>query len=326
MMDTHMNCLLLLSECSSKREEWLKLRKIGSSDASAISGLNPWRTPYHAWLDLCGMLPPEDENDAMYWGKRLEALIADEFAERTRYTVLPCDKLFQHPVHEVMTASPDRFMLETVPPAFSDGDMEEKRGVLECKSAGAFTDHDWEAGPSDHALIQVQHQLAVCGLDYGYIAVLVGGREFYFHRVQRDEEIISKLIEMERDFWKLVEERTPPALHGSDGKLLGRVYPVASADTLLLPEEADKAAERILANKAIEKAAAANIERDQVVLKGLLRDSGAGLTSRYQVLWPSFPVARWDTKRLEADHPELMDEYKQARPERRFTVKPRKGC
>ncbi|MDM0720061.1 hypothetical protein QTH81_17580, partial [Clostridium perfringens] len=49
----------------------------------------------------------------------------------------------------------------------------------------------------------------------GYIAVLIGGQKFIWKEVERDDELIEYIIEVEKDFWKMVKDKTPPALDGS---------------------------------------------------------------------------------------------------------------
>jgi len=38
------------------REQWLELRRqgIGGSDAAAILGMNPWKSPMDVWLEKTG--------------------------------------------------------------------------------------------------------------------------------------------------------------------------------------------------------------------------------------------------------------------------------
>ena len=48
------------------REDWLFERKggIGGSDAGAIIGVNPYRSPYSVWADKLGKLPEIPDNEA----------------------------------------------------------------------------------------------------------------------------------------------------------------------------------------------------------------------------------------------------------------------
>lgn len=64
--------------------QWLTVRKqgIGSSDAAAAVGLNPYKSQLQLWMEKTGRdgdLPktdPNDESSPMYWGNLLEAIVA----------------------------------------------------------------------------------------------------------------------------------------------------------------------------------------------------------------------------------------------------------
>jgi putative phage-type endonuclease len=72
--------LRLISTKELPREDWLAMRKggIGSSDAAAAVGLNPYKSQLKLWLEKTGRdtkLPkadPQDEESPMYWGNLLE--------------------------------------------------------------------------------------------------------------------------------------------------------------------------------------------------------------------------------------------------------------
>ena len=56
------------------REEWLKLRKtgIGGSDAGAVCGLNPYRSPFSVYMDKTSEEVSEDDSEAMRQGRDFE--------------------------------------------------------------------------------------------------------------------------------------------------------------------------------------------------------------------------------------------------------------
>ncbi len=54
--------------------------------------------------------------------------------------------------------------------------------------------------------------MAVTGYQGAYIAVLIGGNTFKWKFVERDEELISMLVELESDFWNHVQDCIPPPL------------------------------------------------------------------------------------------------------------------
>ena len=63
------------------RAEWLGERRkgIGGSDAPVIAGVNPYRSLMDLWLDKTGEYSEDIDNEAMYWGRTLEDVVAREF-------------------------------------------------------------------------------------------------------------------------------------------------------------------------------------------------------------------------------------------------------
>ena len=84
-----------------------------------------------------------------------------------------------------------------------DGCVEEKDGtvaLLEIKTANQYAQSDWEDGLPAAYYIQIQHYLEVCGLHKAYIAVLIGGNKYQQMSVERDEETIGNIINLEKAF------------------------------------------------------------------------------------------------------------------------------
>ena len=108
-----------------------------------------------------------------------------------------------------------------------------ENAILECKTANQYLATEWQDDeiPASY-LLQVQHYLFVTGAEVGYIAVLIGGQKFIWKEVQRDEELIQMIIESEKNFWKMVQDKTPPALDGSSAaeKYLKEKYKEAESD------------------------------------------------------------------------------------------------
>lgn len=270
--------LAVLSDIS--REDWLALRGLGSSDASAICGLNPYRTAYQVWAEKNGFSEPQEENEAMRFGKLLEPVIASEFQTRTGIATERADSLVRHPEHQWMTATCDYWIEENG-----------ERGILECKNENAFAGRDTETIP-DHAHIQLMHQLAVTGLSYGYVARLIGGNKLVWHRVERDEELIAKLIDIESNFWQLVESKTPPTVSSGDSDILAIHYPSSNGQSIELPSLAEPLIHQYLDWKSAMKRADDNLERIGNELKALLGDNERGYCGGMQVMWKTMTQNR----------------------------------
>lgn len=82
--------------------------------------------------------------------------------------------------------------------------------------------------------------MAVTGAERWYIAVLIGGWDFQWRVVERDEALIQNLIKIEHDFWHdHVLTKIPPAFSHQDSDYLKETYRESIAESCMdLPEEA----------------------------------------------------------------------------------------
>ncbi|WP_336217430.1 lambda-exonuclease family protein [Pseudomonas aeruginosa] len=225
--------LRLVGTKELSRDDWLAVRKhgIGSSDAAAAVGLNPYKSQLELWLEKTGRdagLPKIDSNDEespTYWGNILEPIVASHYARRTGNRVRRINAVLQHPDSKLdwMLANIDREVIGA-------SDVQ----ILECKTAGINGARLWKEGVPVYVQLQVMHQLAVTGKQAADVAVLLGGQHLEIHRIERDEELIGRLIDLERDFWGYVQRDTPPPPDGSDSaeQALRCLYPEAQGHTL----------------------------------------------------------------------------------------------
>src|SRR3546814_20445186 len=86
--------------------------------------------------------------------------------------------------------------------------------ILECKTAGEFGSRLWRDGVPAYVQLQVQHQLAVTVKAAADVAVLLCGQNMEVHRIDRDDDVISRLVVLETRLWNYVENDTPPTAHG----------------------------------------------------------------------------------------------------------------
>ena len=92
--------------------EQLEQRKnsIGASEVSSILGLNPWKSALQLWLEKTGAVEPEDlsENEAVFWGQRLELIIGERFAQNhPELQVVVRQIPFNHVEYDFMTCTLD---------------------------------------------------------------------------------------------------------------------------------------------------------------------------------------------------------------------------
>lgn len=170
--------------------EQLEIRKsgIGGSDAAAVLGLSKWNTPLQIYLKKKGLLEVE-QNDAMYWGSKKEAVIREVYQEKTGYNVL---------IPEMIRHSKHNFMLANV-----DGIANGNR-LLEIKTA-SYDDEWGESGsttyPQDY-YVQVQHYLAVTKLKIADLVVLIGSNDYRTYEIEADLEFQEMIIDGERKWWE----------------------------------------------------------------------------------------------------------------------------
>lgn len=314
--------LRLVETKSLSREDWLEVRKngIGGSDAAAAVGLSPYMSPLELWLIKTGRdanLPrpdPQDTSEPIYWGTLLEPIVAASYTKQTGNKVRRVNAVLQHPTIPFMLANVDREVVGC-------RDVQ----LLECKTAGEFGARLWRDGVPEYVQLQVQHQLAVTGRQAADVAVLICGQKLEVHRVERDDALIARLIELEAAFWRYVEADQPPPADGSDSadRALRCLYPGVGGTV-------DFTGDRNLsATFADLVAVRADIEARQHV-EAQLKQSIAqamGEADRAEFETGSVSYKRSkdgsgvDLKRLLADHPQLATQYATTKPgSRRFLV------
>jgi putative phage-type endonuclease len=299
-------------------DTWLDWRKhgIGGSDASVVCGVNGYKTPVELFMEKTDQNPPSEAGEAAYWGKTLESVVRAEFTKRTGVEVKPVNKLLQSKEYPFMLANLDGVCRHP----------ELGTCVFEAKTTSAYRAGEWEDGavPEEYVL-QLQHYLAVTGYAGAYIAVLIGGNTFRWSFVERDEELISRLIRWESDFWDHIQSDIPPPPDGSEAsaRFLKRQYPNSvPRSKVKLP---DAAAELIrLYDEACEKGCAFNEQKQRAenLLKEMLGEHEMGTVRGRVVVWKSITSERLDGKSLKADHPEIHRQYARLTSSRRFSIAP----
>ena len=234
----------------TSHDAWLAERKngLGASDVAAALGVNPWKSQFALWAEKCGLLPDEDlalENEAVEWGNRLEGAVGQAFADRTGRKVEHQGKfeMHVHPDLPFLRASLDFLQWQELLPGHYGDD-----GALETKTTSAFNADDWKGGAVPlYYQVQLQTQLAVCGLSWGSIAVLIGGQRLLHADLDRDDDFIASMLPHLESFWRHVVDRTPPAVDASPAtaKVLHKLHPDDNGCTVELPDEAEEWADSL---------------------------------------------------------------------------------
>lgn len=297
------------------RTEWLAARRrgIGGSDAAAVLGINPWKSPLDVWLEKTGEYSdkPDGESEPMYWGRILEDIVAREFEARTGHKVRRRTGIIRSKQHEFMLANVDRMLVGG-------------KAGLECKTSSGRNEDEWDGQVPPRYYAQVQHYMAVTGCKEWHLAVLLGGQKFAHYHIPYDAAFVAELIDKERQFWQLVETRTPPMLDGTEAttRALKARYPLAQQGKQIdLPHEAFELILRY--DEAAAREAQAGLEKDEAAnrLRDMLGDAEVGQIHGRKVTWKNVTSSRLDTSALKAAHPDMYEFYTVSSTTRRFAIK-----
>ncbi len=317
--------LRLVKTNGLSRDEWLTVRKqgIGSSDAAAAVGLNPYQSPLELWVIKTGRdgglptIDPNDESSPMYWGTLLEPVVASHYSRRTGHKVRRINAVLRHPDPDLswMLANIDREVIGA-----------DDVSILECKTAGINGARLWNDGVPEYVQLQVQHQLAVTSKQAADVAVLIGGQELRIHRIDRDDSLITHLIRLEREFWSYVEMDVPPPADGSESadRALRCLYPQDQGTVVDFRQ--DRELSGAFADLVSVRATLAQQEEIESRLKQKLQqamgDAARAIFDTGEVSWKkSKDSTAVDLPRLLQDFPDLAQRYAIAKPgTRRFLI------
>ncbi len=305
----------LISTNGMDYETWLQYRKkgIGGSDAGSICGVNPYATAISVFIDKTQpQVGEREDNEAMRQGRDLEEYVARRFSEETGKKVRRANSIFYQEENPFMLANVDRLIVG-------------ENAGLECKTASAYSADKWKDGhiPESYE-IQCHHYMAVTGADAWYIACVVLGREFIWHKIERDEETIQMLTQIETDFWHnnvLADKMPEPDGSKAAEELLSKYYgssePEKAISLVGFDEKLKRRAEISELQDKLEK------EKKQIEqeVKVYMEDAEKADSDRFSVSWKSITSSRVDSKKLKAVYPDVYKECVKEAESRRFTVK-----
>ena len=274
-------------------------------------------------MEKTGRTPVEDASPGMddprYWGTLLEPYVAVAYSQQTDRKVRKVNAVLQHATFPYMLANIDREVV---------GCPEVQ--ILECKTAGEWGSKLWREGVPEYVQLQVQHQLAVTNQQAADVAVLLCGQRLEIHRIERDEDVIARLMVLEARFWHHVTTDTEPPADGSEsaGKALRQLYP-GGGNTLDFCEHRDLSdtfAELVALKDELE-VRGKHAEQLKQTLQQAMGDAARAVFATGEV---SFKRAQdgtsLDTKRLAQDHPDVVARYSVPKPgARRFLISAKAG-
>ena len=251
--------MIQLPECRQQvyatESEWLDARAgLGTASmAPALFGdqADVWGTPLSVYLRLRGGDEPFEPSIAMRAGHAMEPLIAQLFEEESGLGL-------QDPGDYTMQVNSSDSRLACTLDRLTDG---EPAVIVEMKNVGARMLTHWQTDNGGPCIplgvrIQVQHQMMVTGLTFGYVAAVLDNRELVVVPEPRNEEFITynlrpKWLEM----FEMVELGYPPSPTAADLGAVKAMYPNATPQTMTdLPDRAIEVAQQWVAAKDLIKA------------------------------------------------------------------------
>ena len=296
------------------KTEWLKHRQagIGGSDASCIAGLNPWKSAIQLYMDKKEENPKEQKSLRMELGNRLEGLVAELFTEATGLKVRNVNGILKNDKYPFAIANIDRAIVG-------------EKAFLECKTTNSYALKEWEEGVPAHYEIQCLHYMAITGATHCYIAALIGNSDFIWHKIERDQETIDYLMQIERDFWENnIEKDVVPMPDGSDAysEYLKKKYDKSNGQTIelhLLENGVDKLNrydEIVTDIKALESEKKL-IEQE---IQFHMEEFEIAKIGDRKVTWKSSSRNTIDSKKLKAEMPDIAQQYMKTSTSRTFRV------
>lgn len=211
------------------RDEWLTLRLkgIGASDASAVVGMNPYKTNVQLWEEKTGRREAQDISDKPYvkYGIDAERPLRELFALDHPQYIVEYDEFDMHynKQYPFIFATLDGRLLE-----MSDDQpmrLIKRYGVLEIKTTEILRSmqyENWKDKIPDNYYVQVLHQLLATGFEFTVLKaqlktayangeIRLNTRHYHIERNEVTEDI-GWLLQEEIKFWKCVETGKKPNL------------------------------------------------------------------------------------------------------------------
>lgn len=229
--------------CRDTEPHWLDERRkyiTGTSAYRAVLG-ERWKV----WAEKAGVIEPEnlDHVERVTCGRFLEPAIRALYESETGRRVFDWGTMYasRRWPHAACTI---------------DGltEVDGKTRLVEIKNIDAwcrkYYDPDWRQWRHPHAakkLVQVQHSMAVLGLESADLVALFGGNTFRVYTIERHDAYIDWLMaETLKLHVMIVDSVEPPPDDSKEcQKALSRLYPVDDAEPeALLPPEFDALADR----------------------------------------------------------------------------------
>ena len=339
-MRKYLDASVIYNTKNISKEKWLKARKegIGGSDAASVLGLNPYKSSMRVYMDKISTNHVgnklkdiyEDEsirdiykhesikdkleidkevNYKMELGNKLKNFIANEFVLKTGKKVRSINGILKNDKYPFALANIDRAVIG-------------EKAFLECKITNSYSKKLWQKEVPIYYKIQCYHYMAITGATHCYIAALIGNEDLVIHRIDRNEELINEIMDLEKMFWdKCILGEELPSPDGSEdySKVLQVLYKDSIDEELILFEKGD-----LLKRYDDVREFVKNLDMERKAIEQYLqmqmKDYEVAYLGDRKITWKKQVRNTIDTKKLKQDHPEIANKYMKTTTSRVFRI------
>lgn len=262
----------------TEKQQEIRAKGIGASEAPAIMGLDPFKSPLDVYLKKLGLVEDKQTFHTKR-GQYLEPALIEWASDELGIEFLGGCQTMVHAKHAHMIATPDAI-------------ARDHSAIAEIKAPGPRMAHLWgddEEGAPDNYVVQLCDQMAVVDVPQGYLVALVDGELRTYH-YERDLELEGVIADNIEKFWRdHIEKQVPPPVDGSKSadNWLRKRFPRSLGEMVT----ADSATESLLYDLKLARSALAEAETKAEVLtqrvKELIGERDGVMCPLGKVTWRS---------------------------------------
>ena len=328
--------IMTIADMDKHRDKWrgIRYRAITGTDAGTIMGVNPYDTPLSLYYrKMWGDNPPQgasldlQDNEAMYWGRQLEDIVAKEFCFRTGLKVRKCG-MMRNKYAKWRVADVDRLIVNFA-------------GGLECKTTTAFNDKAWGVDKiPPHYRYQCLHYILTlyCNASGDLlidkppvwaIACLIGGQKYVMRTIEYTQEDLLALAKAEYEFYMRIINATPPDV--SNRKIDQDILAMLDGgdDTIGATEYIEDTMTELVNNEALVKAYKDKVQmaKNRLVRCMINQKAGTCVGDIYKMTYKSIEPRETCSMADIKAHPDIYKQLKdlgiikQSKATKRLTIK-----
>ena len=247
---------LIITRIQPHTDAWFEYRRsgIGGSELATVLGLNKYDTVTRTFYEKINAIEPRKiDNSKMFFGRYMEDKIAElwQYYDGTSEGWIDNyknDKIIRqcrnvngivvNPSYPWLFASLDRVMNIKGGINLLTGEPLKTEAVLEIKTLSYWSSQMWQDGIPISYLIQVHVYMIILECDYAEIAILKDGNEFMVEKIQRDNALCEKIIEISKSFWyKLVVPAKEAQKKKTEAEKVGNIAEMEKWDAEIVKYE-----------------------------------------------------------------------------------------